>query len=199
MALFKKTAEVAIAKRFSWHKRRTEKPEEFDLFNKFLISSHRSLDVIAEENKIQRSHLDSLVKKHDWMERVSAYEFHHLNKETGLDVEVMLSKEATVHDMNKKHAVIANKAQYVAALGFALLENYIKEENFETDDGKPKKPPFSAEDVVKLARFGVELERTVHGQASKITENVVDYSKLTDEELVVLQQLSDKAGNDSDE
>lgn len=202
MSLLKNKIPVRQGNKFAWSRRQNESFEHFELFNAFLRSNDRSITALASQNNLQETFLNNIAKDNQWVERAAAYDFHNLEQETGLKAELIPTKATNIQHMSEKHMTIANKAQVVAAIGFSLLENYIKDYEYARQHGDdlPPKPAIKPEDIVKMARFGTELERLTLGQASKIVENKTNYEKLSIDKLEALQEiLAEAEGEDEDE
>ena len=195
MSLFEKTVPARQGNRMAWSRKANESLENYGYFEEFLKSEDRSIEKIAEKMSLTYVFVARLAKDNEWVQRAAAYDFHHMEQNTGLSVEVIEAKSTSLQQMHENHMAIARKAQQVAVVGFMLLESYVKDYEYarQHDEEGPKRPAIKADDIVKLARFGVELERLSLGQASKITETrKQDYSQLTIEELEQLQRLVEK-------
>lgn len=113
------------------------------------------------------------------------------------DLEVIPSNESALRSMTNNHLAMAAKAKRLADLGYAIMEQYTK--NY-ADGIEMGKPPLTADDLVKLTRLATDLDRQSHGAASKIQEKKeANYSRLTTEQLIQLNELMRIAEGDDDE
>lgn len=199
MALFDEPALVAPGKKLPWEKLRQEKQEHYEAFQTYLSSESRSLEEAATKHKLQLGFVQNLAKTNNWLARANAYDGHVLVLPP--EAEIISNKESTLMEMTGNHLAIAKKAQRVAVNALKVLESYMSEYEFARQAGEdaPPRPYLKPEDIVRLGKFGVDLERLSLGEATSRTETkATDYSGLSDEELQTLQKLLAKTEQDDE-
>lgn len=198
MALFDEVAVVKPGKKLPWDRMNREKPEHFEAFQHYLASTVRSLPDTAEKCQLQVPFVQSLAKTYNWLARANAYDSHSLIMPD--EAEIIPSEVSTIKEMTNAHVAMARKAQKVAITALHVLDKYMADYEFARQAGQdlPARPYLKPEEIVKIGKFGVDLERLSLGEATSRTESKsIDYSSLSDEELKMLQSLLDKAEPES--
>lgn len=198
MSLFDNDALVKPGKKLPWEKLPREKPEHFEAFQTYLAMAERSLEEVAAKHNLNTAFVQGLAKTNQWLARSNAYDGQTI---VVSEAEIIPSKVSTLKEMTDHHLSIARKAQYVAVTGLKVLENYMSEYEFARQAGEelPARPYLKPEDIVRIGKFGVDLERLSLGEATSRTETkATDYSTLSDDELKTLTALLAKTEQEDD-
>lgn len=194
MALFDNEVAIAIpGKKRPWDRLPKEKEEHFAAFQDYLGSEARSIQAIAEKNGWKLSYCADLAKLYNWQGRSNAYDFHKTEQQIP---EIISSKETSLQHAAEDHIALCKAAQKTAAVGFNILQKYIKEYEYAREAGEdlPPRPFLKPDELVKMAEFGIKHERLIMGEATSRAENKnISYDKLSDEELQQLQKLLEKS------
>jgi hypothetical protein len=196
MALFDDIKPVQVGKRLPWEKQQREGLEAFEYFQYYLSLATRDVAAVASKFDIAPAFMQDVAKKYSWVSRANAYDHNAI----AVEAQIIPAHESAVMDMAEKHIVLARQAQQVAATGLQILNQYLKEAEFAKQTGSdlPPKPFLKAEEIVKLGKFGIDIERLSMGEATSKTESKVDFGRLSDDELQQLLALSDKAEGSDD-
>lgn len=148
-----------------------------------LEPDERSLEILSERRKTPMIKLFQWYEEYEWERRVKAWDF---------ESEKIRRNKALkkVRLMDEAHAALGEKCTQVVCKEVGKL--FRKAEQY-TDENI-----MSVSDMVKLGKYGMELERVARGEPVEIveersdSEHTTDLSNLTTEEIYDLQRLQNK-------
>ncbi len=145
----------------------------------------RNLAELAKQLNLSVGYFQNLSKKHKWTNRASAYDVY-------LDKQFMVQHELNAIKMRKEHAWLASA---VIKRMVDRVSNLLDEE-------------ISASDIARLMDVGVKVERLsrgeftenrqIHGKMEITHQEKINFSKLSDGELVEFEKLLAKLHTESD-
>jgi len=156
----------------------------FSMFEHFLHSETRNLAETTTEFKMDMAFTSDLYNKYAWESRALAFDHQRLNDEIG--IEVLQPSEVTAKTTKERHIKMADLGETVATKGLYLWDKYLNEAKIADDNGidRPKAPPITVEQIVRIADSFTKLKRLTIGEATTITENrTVDLKKLDNDVL----------------
>lgn len=172
----------------AWDRQTGEKPSDYLLFEAFRDqAAPRSMRVLTYEFNIQMGDLFLISLTNKWKERVLAYDAHF---QAIVDQERAEILKQTVREVDAEHMRILAAGRELAVREIAKLLSAAKQSTLSTL--KPREALALVDSVVKL-------DRLVRGQTTENIGQDVDYSKLSDEELDMLEKIYGKAKKEVDE
>lgn len=142
----------------------------------------RQIRLAAVHGRVTLAEAYEISKQHDWKERVAAFDQHHENI-------FQEEYEATVRASAKERAHAHNTM--LRTFRDALLKEIDKWHAVVTDNQTPTVTPAV---LGKMTEIVLKLERLVAGEATAQTKQTFDFSKLTPDELLVVQGILQKSG-----
>lgn len=159
--------------------------QTFQAFAWFLcLPPPRRLTLLAGQFQVSIQTIRNWARDGLWFERARAY-----------DADLLHARKAELDAVYQKSgAEVAQQQLELIALKNAIVGDQLDKlarRCFDTDI-----PVMRAGDVIRLRSEAFKEERLVRGQATEITSEELDLSKLTDEELEAYDQLTRKARRD---
>ncbi len=164
----------------SWDQQANESSLSFERFTHYRdMGAERSLRKLAKDLDLNPSTLAEISAKHDWQERVKAFDAY-------IDKASQHNQIVQVKAMKRRQILLALKAQKVAAKGLKKLLRNLDEEKIEQ---------LRPEGISKILDIGCRLERLNRDEPERSVEVVKqqDFERLTLEEIETLRILHAKA------
>jgi hypothetical protein len=161
-----------------------ETPKAAKAFEEYCAMEDRSLRKLEDKTGTKLSQLGVWSREHNWQERIKVYDAEQVEKER-------VERQKAIQKMNQRHAMIGTTQQ---AKAIQQIEELIAAKKF------------GSQATVQLLKLATDLERLARGAATERSEVTGkdggpikvenrDYSKFTNEELAILEQLAQKASD----
>ena len=164
----------------SWDQHINESSLAFERFAQYRdMGAGRSLRKLAKDLELNPSTLAEISVKHDWQERVRAFDAY-------IDKASQHNQIVQVKAMKRRQILLALKAQKVAAKGLKKLLHHLDEEKSEN---------LRLEGISKILDIACRLERLNRDEPERNIEVVKqqDFERLSLEEIETLRGLHAKA------
>lgn len=168
-----------------WERLISESPDDYMLFTHYLASPlPRSLEAFCKKSGRKYIDIYALASKNRWKDRCDAWDSKVQKQVLGV---VLESKIATAKEYAEMHLNIAANMRELGAREIQNLTALAK----KSDIPGLIKP----REAAQLIEMGVRLEREIVREMGLDTEvgNDLDLSKLSDEEILELSRLTEKA------
>jgi hypothetical protein len=136
----------------------------------------RALSEFAREAGFPASRLMAWATRYDWASRLVAW-----------DQRVDSTRQAAtlrgVEEMAARHIGLAKRMLALVEKGVERIENDFNVNQFTR---------LKAQEMARLTEVAAKLERLSRGEATEVVDGLHDYSKLTDEDLAALEEISRK-------
>lgn len=164
-----------------WDHQSNESSKDFERFSLYRdMGAGRSLRKLAKELELNPSTLAEISKKHNWQERVMAFDIY-------IDKASQHNQIAQVRAMKRRQITLALRAQKVAEKGLKKILKDMDDENVLRK--------LSPEGLSKILDTGCRLERLNRDEPEQSVELVqqTNFDRLTLEEVEMLRNLHAKA------
>ena len=162
-----------------WECQPDETSPAFEAFAAYRDTYPRSLRKVSETLDKSKSLIESWSHTHNWVSRCQKWDQE-------LDARSQQVQIDEVTAMKRRQITMAIEMQSIAIEAFKLLRESLQH----------KKPPISADNMVRLADIGAKLERLNRDEPSSIRRvEEIDFSGLTVEEMMQLRALLLKSGS----
>jgi hypothetical protein len=167
-----------------WDQQAKESGRAFSVFIAYRDQGlRRSCNSVAAHLKMSHSSVLELSKRHNWQERVKAWDAY-------VDKENQVDQIAAVKLMKQRQIALALKAQRAAEKGLKILIKQLSPDS----DGKISPYATKPEGLSRLLDAGCRLERLNRDEPEQNLELIqANYDNLSIEEMETLRSLKAKA------
>jgi hypothetical protein len=170
-----------------WDQQSKESSKAFAAFIAYRdMGSSRSLRQVAQSLGKAANSIAELSKRHNWQERVMAWDAH-------VDRESQANQIEAVKDMKARQINLALKAQKAASMGIKKLLQHLSVENKQKGLHSSSISPYvmKPDSLSKLLETGCRLERLNRDEPEQNMElmHSQGFEKLSEEELASYNQL----------